>query len=34
MLDAAGEVSQACSDCHDVYREKQNKGGDARRCLP
>jgi len=24
ILDAAGEVSQACANCHDKYREKPN----------
>ena len=32
MVDAAGTVSDACSSCHDVYREK--KGGEKDRCLP
>jgi hypothetical protein len=32
MVDAAGTVSDACSACHDVYREK--KGGVKDRCLP
>jgi hypothetical protein len=32
MVDVAGTVSDACSACHDVYREK--KGGDKDRCLP
>jgi len=32
MVDAAGAVSDACSACHDVYREK--KGGEKDRCLP
>ncbi|HUK33975.1 MAG TPA: hypothetical protein VLV86_08710 [Vicinamibacterales bacterium] len=32
MVDMAGTVSDACSACHDVYREK--KGGVKDRCLP
>jgi hypothetical protein len=32
IVDAAGAVSDACSACHDVYREK--KGGEKDRCLP
>ena len=32
MVDVAGTVSDACSACHDVYREK--KGGEKDRCLP
>jgi hypothetical protein len=33
MLDAADTLTNACSDCHDVYREKtEQKGGDAARC--
>ncbi len=32
MVDVAGTVSDACSACHDVYREK--KGGLKDRCLP
>ena len=32
MSDVAGNVSDACSACHEVYREK--KGGDKDRCLP
>jgi hypothetical protein len=33
MLDAADTLTNACSDCHDVYREKTEKqGGDAARC--
>ena len=32
MLDAAGEVSEACAACHMVYREKP--GGNKDRCLP
>ena len=32
MVDVAGTVSDACSACHDVYREK--KGGVKDRCLP
>lgn len=31
MLDAAGDVSTACSDCHNRYREKP--GGIADRCM-
>ncbi|HUO68200.1 MAG TPA: hypothetical protein VMV37_11715 [Gammaproteobacteria bacterium] len=33
MLDAADTLTNACSDCHDVYREKtEQQGGDAARC--
>ena len=33
MLDAADTLTNACSECHDVYREKTEKqGGDAARC--
>ena len=33
MLDAADTLTNACSECHDVYREKSEKsGGDAARC--
>lgn len=32
MVDVAGTISDACSACHDVYREK--KGGERDRCLP
>ena len=32
MVDVSGTVSDACSACHDVYREK--KGGEKDRCLP
>ena len=33
VVDAAGTVTSACSDCHDVYREKTpERGGDAARC--
>ena len=33
MLDAADTLTNACSDCHDVYREKsEQRGGDAARC--
>ena len=32
MVDVSGKVADACSSCHDVYREK--KGGVADRCLP
>ena len=33
MLDAAGTVSTACQNCHDVYREKiEAQGGLASRC--
>jgi len=33
VLDAAGTVTSACSDCHDVYREKTpERGGEAARC--
>jgi Cytochrome C' len=32
MVDAAGTVADACSACHDVYREK--KTGPQDRCLP
>jgi len=32
MVEVAGAVSDACSACHDVYREK--KGGEKDRCLP
>ncbi len=33
VLDAAGTMTSACSDCHDVYREKTaERGGDAARC--
>jgi cytochrome c556 len=31
MVEAAGTVAEACSACHDVYREKQ---GPKDRCLP
>jgi len=32
MVDASGTVADACTACHDIYREK--KGGDKDRCLP
>ena len=32
MIDVAGTIADACSACHDVYREK--KGGEKDRCLP
>jgi cytochrome c553 len=32
MVDASGTVANACSACHDVYREK--RGGPQDRCLP
>ncbi len=33
MLDAADTLTNACSDCHDVYREKtEQQGGEAARC--
>jgi hypothetical protein len=32
MVDVSGTISDACSSCHDVYREK--KGGVQDRCLP
>ena len=33
MLDAADTLTNACSECHDVYREKsEQRGGDAARC--
>ena len=32
MVDASGTLADACSACHDVYREK--KGGTADRCKP
>jgi hypothetical protein len=32
MVDVSGTISDACSACHDVYREK--KGGVQDRCLP
>ncbi len=33
VVDAAGTVTSACSDCHDVYREKSaEQGGEAARC--
>ncbi len=32
MVDVSGTISDACSSCHDVYREK--KGGEKDRCLP
>jgi hypothetical protein len=33
VVDAAGTVTSACSDCHDVYREKTaERGGEAARC--
>jgi hypothetical protein len=32
MLDAAGELAEACANCHNVYREKP--GGERDRCLP
>lgn len=32
MVDVSGTISDACSACHDVYREK--KGGAQDRCLP
>jgi hypothetical protein len=32
MVDASGTVADACSACHDVYREK--KGGIKDRCMP
>jgi hypothetical protein len=34
MLDASDTLTQACTSCHEVYREKENKGGDKNRCLP
>jgi hypothetical protein len=33
VVDAAGTLTSACSDCHDVYREKSaERGGEAARC--
>lgn len=32
IVDVAGTLSDACSMCHDMYREK--KGGEKDRCLP
>ena len=32
MVDVSGTIADACSSCHDVYREK--KGGVQDRCLP
>ena len=33
VLDAAGTLTSACSDCHDMYREKTpERGGEAARC--
>ena len=32
MVDVSGTIADACSACHDVYREK--KGGVQDRCLP
>ena len=32
IVDVSGTISDACSACHDVYREK--KGGVKDRCLP
>jgi len=32
MVDASGTLADACSACHDVYREK--KGGLPDRCKP
>ena len=32
MVEVSGTVAEACSACHDVYREK--KGGLTDRCLP
>jgi hypothetical protein len=32
IVDVSGALSDACSACHDVYREK--KGGEKDRCLP
>jgi len=32
IVDVSGTLSDACSSCHDVYREK--KGGVQDRCLP
>jgi hypothetical protein len=34
MLDASDTLTQACSACHEVYRDKDKKGGDKNRCLP
>jgi hypothetical protein len=34
MLDASDTLTQACQSCHDVYRDKEKKGGDKNRCLP
>ena len=35
MLDAADTLTNACSECHDVYREKtEQRGGDDARCTP
>lgn len=34
MLEASDTLSQACMTCHEVYREKESKGGDKNRCLP
>ena len=31
IVDAAGDVTTACSNCHDKYREKP--GGEADRCM-
>jgi len=33
VLEAADTLTNACSDCHDVYREKtEEQGGEAARC--
>lgn len=34
MVDVSETVTEACSACHQVYRDKEDKGGDANRCLP
>ena len=31
IVDAAGTVTTACSDCHDKYRDKP--GGEKDRCM-
>jgi hypothetical protein len=32
MLDLGGKVAEACSNCHDKYRETPNQPAD--RCTP
>jgi len=34
MLEAAGTVSEACENCHNVYRDNSDPPDPKRRCIP